>query len=155
MRRRAHFLVEVAIAALLLGAGIVPVFQMFEQCLWIVQAQEGRAATCTLVHNLLERFAESESLVSHILKPSFHDPSLWEAVDPWLSDRKLAAHLGMDELSQLIRACDIHVLVQMRFNSKLGMDFLTCRASWLPDPGRRSQRESISYGRFQIRDHIH
>lgn len=125
MRSRGAFgLVEVLIAAVLLGALLVPLVGLSHQAVSRASEDRGRIVASMLAANAVARLAKREPDLDAIFPA--RDGNEWTSGDVLAS--RFASHIGADGLSSVIRGHGIQLRISLTKNVVPGADLLVCTA---------------------------
>lgn len=153
MRRNGSTIVEVIVALAVVSIALMPVLSLVSRGFDATRMDRVRVEVEALCHNLLERFGRGQDGLELRLEPVPGDPGLARA--PARTHGELLRLAGHSRALALAWRYDLAMRLELRSDVRPGLDLLTCEISWLDDRTGRGRRDSVTYKRFLIHEHVH
>lgn len=150
--RRGISLVELLIAAAVLGVALLPVVSMANHNVEMLRSERARLLAEALCHDILERLGRSQSHPAALLSPGSNPNSL-SADDPWVAHPDLFDAMGYHRMDAVAAQAKLHMTITLERAVAPELDLLTCEVSWLSE-GWTKKSEHFRYARFLTYGHM-
>ena len=152
MLRRGVSIVELLIAAAVLGVAMMPVVSMANHNVEMLRAERSRLLAEALCHDVLERLGRSQSYPSAIMTASAN-PKKLSATDPWLDHPEFFNAMGYTGMMAIAAQANLHMVVSLERAVAPELDLIECEVSWVSD-GWTRRNEHYRYSRFLTYGHM-
>ncbi|MBI4864902.1 MAG: hypothetical protein HY815_32280 [Candidatus Riflebacteria bacterium] len=153
--RVALSIIEVLVAVAVLSAVGLPVIYMASRSVETLRLDRTRVAAEEICHGTIERFGRGQDNLQAYLTPLATDPRTLEARNLWERIPEVYSEMGCSRIPEMVEKNGLSMKICRRPGTVPGLDILSCEVSWTRDRQSVRKRDSVTYVRFILNEHVH